>query len=483
MKKRFAIITLMVIAIVLVVVWNKTGTEAGTTFCGRKLVGVPEWLDISEPEGGLAPGATASGLLAIRAQQYIQKHDSIESFEITEATGETFMSYDEEGQCIESADNGGAHIMIRQKLLNESIAKTAMTLERSKDTDRSKVETIYASLADSDEYTDYSVWCFEPRQSVDRKPDALNYNMKEDEHLCAWTKQGATLQACYGGFVYVSGREDPVCVMARNMVSATIADTITALASDLKERDSNIPERYLAYCNGIIARENPKNGQMEVCPWYASTMAWEGKNYYPKLGNKRRDSFVFVPEGTSELAYGDKSILANQDGFQLVEYDRINNEWYIRCQLTGAGSCTAIYGDEEVNVVVYKNGLFVVSPTKISLIEGLHIISVEDEIYVYNEKTMKSLTLNRKYTGDTWRLTKEAVEEIKTGDMLGHKLKSILEFSQGDPTKLDFPTETAEVFIMRADGMNKEEWPYNNEHAEVRVTIDELSLRWSTLEY
>lgn len=486
MKKIEKLLPLIGVVLMVVAVYLGAGSGNSNTtpFCGRELVNVPEWLDISEPEGGLAPGATASGLLAIRVQQYIRDHEGVESFEITEA-GKTFISYDEEKERIESADNGGAHIMIRQKLLDESIAQTAMTLERSKDTDPSKVEAIYASIEDSDFYWDPSTeWCFEPRQDVKERPDALNYNMKEDEHLYAWTKQGVMLQACYNGFVYASGRKDPVCVMARKIIKTGVEDTFTALAFDIHEKHSNIPNRYLVYCNGYIARENWMNGQMEVCPWYADA-TWEGTDYYPRLSNKRGDSFVFIPEGTSEFKFGEKSVLADSDGFRLVEYDQIQNEWYVRCRLTGAGDTTAIYGDNGINVVASDCGLFVISPTSISLVEGISTVNVEDGIYVYDKKTMKRLTTNKKFTtDDKLRLTKEVIEELKTGSLLNHPLETILEFSEGDPAKLNFPTETAEVFFTRADGMNKEEWPYNETHAEIRLTIDDkLLLTWSTLSY
>lgn len=472
------------LAVLVLIVSTKTNDSDATLFCGRQLMGVPEWLDVSEPEGGLAPGATASGLLGIRAKKYIQNHKGIKSFEITEATGETFMSYDEEEQRIESADNGGAHILIRQVLLDENIAQVAMTTKRDKATSPSKVEAIYASIEGSDFYWDPSTeWCFEPRQVVQEKPDVLNYNIKEDEHLYAWTKQGVMLQACYNGYIYISGRSDPVCVMASTIAKTEIEDTFAAMAYDIHERQSNIPSRYLVYCDGFIGRENTENGQMEVCPWYADEIAWEGTNYYPRLSRERGDSLIFIPEGTSELAYGDKSILANRDGFKLVEYDRLRNEWYIRCRLTGAGNSTAIYGDNGINVVASNCGLFVISPTSISLVEGVSTINVENEICVYDEKTIKRLTINTRFT-DELQMTKEVIEEIKAGSLLNHRLKPILEFSQGDPTKLNFPTGTAKIYAVRADGINKEEWPYNSTHAEIRLTIDdELLLIWSTLSY
>lgn len=470
------------LAVLVLIVSTKTNDSDATPFCGRKLVGVPEWLDVSEPEGGLAPGATASGLLAVRAREYLREHEEIETFEIKEVIlgkEKPFLTY--ENFYLESADNGGARMSLFQALLDDNVAETARNIKRSRGHEK-EAEVIYASLANRDAFT--YAW----RHSFTRgQKTAKHFAPMTDEYWSAWTRDGVMMQANYGDFVYIAGREDPVCITATGI--AKVEDGASDLFTLSKSISETSEPSYAVYGDGLVARENPRTGQLEVCEWYADKIEWAGNDYYPKLFNGNGyTKFVFVPneriasktfKGAYEIEYGQRSVMTKYDGFALIEYDDFHREWYTRCQVTGTGFAIPIYGNDDFNLVATEVGVFVVSPTQISLINGVSIIKTEHAVAVYDEVTTKQIAgswLNK------LSATNEICNEIQSGSLLGHKAKTILSFDEYNPTELSYPSATsAEAYTVYNDMMNSK---YINElHGVVEIKVEDIDIKWSTLEY
>ena len=472
-----------IILLVALVFSTKRPDDSGdvTLFCERKLVGVPEWLDVSEPEGGLAPGATASGLLAVRAREYLREHEEIETFEIKEVVlgkEKPFLKY--ENFYLESADNGGARMSLSQALLDDNVAETARNIKRSRGHEK-EAEVIYASLANRDAFT--YAW----RHSFTRgQKNAKHFAPMTDEYWSAWTKDGVMMQANYGDFVYIAGREDPVCITATGI--AKVEDGASDLFTLSKSISETSESSYAVYGDGLVARENPRTGQLEVCEWYADKIEWAGNDYYPKLFNRNGyTEFVFVPneriasktfKGAYEIEYGQRSVMAKYDGFALVEYDDFHREWYTRCQVTGTGFAIPIYGNDDFNLVATEVGVFVVSPTQISLIKGVSVVKTEHAVTVYDGTKTKQIT---KSWLNKLSATNEICNEIQSGSLLGHKAKSLLRFDEYDPTDLSYSATSVDVYAVRNDEMNSK---YINElHGVVEIKVEDIDIKWSTLEY